>query len=133
MLHGRHTKTHCACTLYAYEQGEQLADDLVHAARECQSDLVGHHWFNVHTGERQPEMAAAAIKAICQDKQKLHRVTLRSLDLQGNSQFTQYDMWPVNEYLAPGRPPGLLVSCLDVTHQRQLELNLEAAKEQLQR
>lgn len=83
--------------------------------------------YTMYAGKDQPELAAAALKAICQDQEKLHRLTLRSQNSEGKSSYTQYDMWP-------GRAGAVvLVNTLDVTHQRQLELHLEAAKDQLQR
>lgn len=84
-------------------------------------------------GKDQPDLAAAALEAIFKDKQKLHRITLCTPDLEGNSQYTQYDMWPVVDH-TPGRAaPALLVSTLNVTHQQMLELQLESARDQLQR
>ncbi|KAK9843277.1 hypothetical protein WJX74_009626 [Apatococcus lobatus] len=84
-------------------------------------------------GEDRPELAAAAVKAIFVDMQKSHRITLCSPDSDGLQRWTQYDMWPVSNHVPGFEAPAMLVSTLNVTHQRELELQLEAAKDQLQR
>ena len=88
---------------------------------------------SMHAGQDQPELAAAAMKAIFIEKQKSHRVTLCTPNSEGASQWTQYEMWPVSNHVPGFTAPAMLVSTLNVTHQCELELQLEAAKEQLQR
>ena len=84
-------------------------------------------------GQNQLEVAKAAMKAIFFDLKTSHCITLCTPDSQGKKRWTQYDMWPVSNH-APGfAGPAVLVSTLDVTCQRELELQLEAAKDQLQR
>ncbi|KAK9868656.1 hypothetical protein WJX84_004455 [Apatococcus fuscideae] len=82
-------------------------------------------------GEDQPAVASAAMKAIFMDKQRSYRVVLRNKCSQGKAQWTQYEMWPATD--PAGEQNALLVSTLSVTHQRELELQLEAAKDQLLR
>ena len=65
------------------------------------------------------------------DKQRSYRVVLRNKCSQGKAQWTQYEMWPATD--PAGEQNALLVSTLSVTHQRELELQLEAAKDQLLR
>lgn len=84
-------------------------------------------------GQEQPEVAAAAMKAIFADKQKSHRVTLTCQSSKGKTKWVEYEMWPVVDYASKVFPQALLVSSLNVTHQRELESQLESAKEQLQR
>ena len=49
----------------------------------------------------------------------------------GMKKWTMYEMWPATDSVVPQQ--AMLVSTLNVTHQRQLEMQLEAAKEQLLR
>ena len=83
----------------------------------------------MHAGQAQPELAAAAIKAVLEDDQKCYRVTLRSACASGKQRWTQYEMWRVWDNFSTSL--ALLVSTLNATHQRELELQLESAKDQL--
>ncbi|KAK9863546.1 hypothetical protein WJX84_008465 [Apatococcus fuscideae] len=80
------------------------------------------------TGQHEAE---AALQAIFVEKRPSHRVTLRSMKSSGMKKWTMYEMWPATDSVVPQQ--AMLVSTLNVTHQRQLEMQLEAAKEQLLR
>ncbi|KAK9867909.1 hypothetical protein WJX84_002108 [Apatococcus fuscideae] len=84
-----------------------------------------------HDGLEQPDAAAAAIKAIFTYKQPLHRVAMCSENSKGQIKWTQYEMWPATD--AAAMQPAVLVNTLDITNQRELELQLEDAKQQLLR
>ena len=84
-----------------------------------------------HVGQDGPEFAAAAIKAIFKDLEKSHRVTLRTQSQSGKDKWTQFEMWTATD--AAGMQPAMLVSTLNVTAQRELELQLQQAQEQLLR
>ena len=82
-------------------------------------------------GQDQPVMAALAMSAIFTDKKRVHQVNLENINAKGKREWVQVEMWPTTDYYL--NEPAMLVSTLNVTHQRELELQLGAAKDQLQR
>ena len=85
----------------------------------------------MNAGQSLPEIAAAALKAIFTDNQNSYQVTLQNRNAEGITKWTKYEMWRVFDH-AEGSP-ALLLSTLNVTHQKELELQVEASKLQLQR
>ena len=82
-------------------------------------------------GQNQPELAATALQAIFIDQQKSWRVTLRNANAKGKVRYTQFEMWRAT--CAADAQPAVLVSTLNVTHQRELELQLQSARDLLQK
>ncbi|KAK9822605.1 hypothetical protein WJX74_009466 [Apatococcus lobatus] len=82
-------------------------------------------------GTELPEAAAAACNAIFDEQQPSHRITLSHCTSSGARQHTLYEMWPAQDPVH--RAPAMLVTALDVTGQQELAVELEEAKEQLQR
>ncbi|KAK9826258.1 hypothetical protein WJX74_003589 [Apatococcus lobatus] len=82
-------------------------------------------------GNKQPELATTAMKAIFTDHQKSFCLTLQSPGSKGNFKlkWTEYQMWPAMD-LAENKP-AMLVSTLNVTQQRELEQQVESVKDQL--
>ena len=72
-----------------------------------------------------------ALQAIFEEKRSSYRITLRSIKSPGVYKWTMYEMWPAVDTIV--NQPAVLVSAYNVTHQRELELQLETAKEQLLR
>ena len=73
------------------------------------------------------------MEAIFTHKKKLHRVTIRDKGSTGRQKWTLFEMWPAPDISPQGSQPAMLVSALDVTHHRMIELQLENAKDQLLR
>ena len=76
-------------------------------------------------------LAAAALKAVHVDKQTSYRVTLPDQRASGKTRWTQYECWSSSDHVIG--QPAVLVSTFSVTHQRELELQLQTAKDQLER
>lgn len=82
-------------------------------------------------GHGSTEAASAALKAIIEEGQSSHRVTLRTTNASGKLKWTTYQMWRAMDTVDV--QPAILVNTFSATHQMQLEDQLEKAKEQLLR
>ena len=83
------------------------------------------------TGQGSAEAASAALRAIFEEGQSSHRVTLRTTKSCGEQAYTTYEMWRAIDTVT--LQPAMLLSAFNATHQRQLEDQLEKAREQLLR
>lgn len=80
----------------------------------------------------QPQAAKEAIQALFAEQNTHHRVTLGRTSADGRQKWKLYEMWRTDD-LSCNLQPGIQVTVLNVTHTKSLELELGAAKEQLQR
>ena len=80
-------------------------------------------------GHGNAEAASAALKALFEEDRPSYRVTLRTTDVR--EKFVTYEMWRVMDTVT--LQTAVLVSTFNATHQRQLEDQLEKAREQLMR
>ncbi|KAK9825726.1 hypothetical protein WJX74_001516 [Apatococcus lobatus] len=80
-------------------------------------------------GHEQPEAAASAIKAIFSDKRPNFRMILPDRTSTGSRKSVLYELWPATD--AAAYQPAMLVNTLNVSQQKELEAQLEDAKEHL--
>ena len=81
-------------------------------------------------GQDQPKLATAALTALFTGTQSSHSVTLRTTAAHAEARWTQFDMWKVTDHA--DEKPAVLIKTLDVTRQRELELQLQSARDLLQ-
>ncbi|KAK9861815.1 hypothetical protein WJX84_012136 [Apatococcus fuscideae] len=82
-------------------------------------------------GNLHGDAARIAVNSIFNFHQKYHRVVLSRISHTGKRRHVCYEMWPAEDPVH--RLPAMLVSAADVTSQKELESDLERARQQLLR
>ncbi|KAK9817422.1 hypothetical protein WJX74_010557 [Apatococcus lobatus] len=77
------------------------------------------------------DAATVALEAIFEQQQTSHRITLSRIGHTGKRRHVLYEMWLAEDPIH--RLPAMLVSAADVTSQKELEVDLERARQQLLR
>ena len=77
------------------------------------------------------KLANDTIEAIFIEKLAAHRMTLRHTKANGAQKWTLFEAWPAMDFATPQR--AILISTLNMTHQHELEAQLDKAREQLLR